>query len=139
MINKVILLGRLGKKPEIRHSTNGTACGELRLALNSKRKQGDEYVDQTDWVTVKVFGKNAENCGKYLDKGRIASVEGKLATNNYTNKEGVKIYSMDIIGERVQFVPSSNTAQDTEPSKEGNYGKLEKRVKSEWDDIDVPF
>jgi single-strand DNA-binding protein len=104
MVNNLLLLGRVGVKPEIKYSKTGVGYSDLRIAINSKRKVGNEYMDHTDWFTVKIFGKTAENCVKYLDKGRMVFVEAKLSSGDFINKEGKKEYSLDIIASRVEFI-----------------------------------
>lgn len=139
MVNRVMLIGVLGKKPELKYSNNGTGYSELRLALNSKRKQGNDYINHTDWVSVKVFGKIAENCVKYLDKGRQAFIEGKLSTNEYTNKEGKKVVSLDIIAENVQFL-SGGQDKTTENNYRANSKNInDRRMFSEFTADDIPF
>jgi single-strand DNA-binding protein len=87
-VNNVLLVGNLGADPEVRQTSSGTSVANLRLAINEKRKDGDQWVDHTEWMGVSVFGRNAENAGQYLTKGSQVLVEGKLQTKKFTDKDG---------------------------------------------------
>lgn len=103
-VNKVILVGNLGKDPEVRYIQSGNAVCTLRLAVTERVKDGENgYKDQTEWVDVVVWGKSAENCGQYLAKGRQVYVEGRLQTREY-EKDGVKKYKTEVIARDVQFL-----------------------------------
>ena len=103
-VNKVIIVGRLGRDPEIRYSQQGVAVVKLAIATSEAwtDKQGQKQ-EKTEWHRVTVFGKQGENCEKYLSKGRQVYVEGKLQTSSY-EKEGQTHYSTDIIANTVQFL-----------------------------------
>jgi single-strand DNA-binding protein len=105
-INKVILIGHLGRDPEIRYMQNGSPVASLNIATSRRwrNKQTNEMVEETEWHRVSVFGQQAEHCGNYLSKGRMVYVEGRLKTRSYDDKDGVKRYSTDIIAETVQFL-----------------------------------
>jgi single-strand DNA-binding protein len=105
-INKVILIGNLGRDPELRYTQGGTAVATLNLATTrSYTKQGsNERVEETEWHRVVVWGKTAEFCNQYLTKGRQVYVEGRLQTRNYEDKEGIKRYSTEVVAETVQFL-----------------------------------
>ena len=103
-VNKVIIVGNLGRDPEIRYSQQGTAVVKLAIATSEQwtDKQGQRQ-ERTEWHRVTVFGKQGENCERYLSKGSQAYVEGKLQTSSY-EKEGQTHYSTDIIANTVQFL-----------------------------------
>lgn len=104
-VNKVLLLGNLGKDPEVRYTPNQTAVCTFTLATGERRKdQSGNWVEHTEWHTVVVFGKTAENCGNYLKKGRQAFVEGRIQTRKWQDKEGRDRYTTEIIASNVQFV-----------------------------------
>lgn len=107
-VNKVILVGRLGQDPELRHTTSGKAVCNLRLAT------GDE--DKTEWHNVVVWEKPAENCAKYLSKGRQVYVEGRLQTRKYEDKAGVERKATDVVAYSVQFLGGKGDG----PSGEGS-------------------
>jgi single-strand DNA-binding protein len=105
-INKVILIGNLGRDPELRYTQGGTAVATLNLATTrSYTKQGsNERVEETEWHRVTVWGKTAEFCNQYLSKGRQVYVEGRLQTRKYEDKDGVTRYSTEVVAETVQFL-----------------------------------
>ncbi len=102
-MNSVILIGRLTRDPETRHSGDGLAITRFSLAIDrpTKSKNGER---QADFPNIVVFGKQAENCEKYLSKGRLAAVQGRIQTGSYTNKDGNKVYTTEVVAERVQFL-----------------------------------
>ena len=105
-INKVILVGNLGKDPETRYTANGGAITNIRLATSEswKDKQTGENQERTEWHRVVLFGKLGEIAGEYLKKGRQVYIEGSLRTNKYTDKEGIERYSTDIVAAEMQML-----------------------------------
>jgi single-strand DNA-binding protein len=105
-INKVILIGNLGRDPELRYTQGGTAVATLNIATTRSytKTNSNERVEETEWHRVVVWGKQAEFCNQYLTKGRQVYVEGRLQTRNYEDKDGVKRYSTEVIAETVQFL-----------------------------------
>jgi len=106
-VNKVILIGNLGRDPETRYTTGGDAVTNLRIATTEtwKDKSGEKQ-EKTEWHTVVLFGRQAEIAGEYLKKGRSVYIEGRLQTRKYTDKEGVEKYSTEIVGDRMQLLGS---------------------------------
>jgi len=104
-VNKVILIGNLGRDPETRYTTGGDAVTNLRIATTEtwKDKAGEKQ-EKTEWHTVVLFGRQAEIAGEYLKKGRSVYIEGRLQTRKYTDKEGVEKYSTEIVGDRMQLL-----------------------------------
>ena len=104
-VNKVILIGNLGRDPETRYTTGGDAVTNLRIATTEtwKDKSGEKQ-EKTEWHTVVLFGRQAEIAGEYLKKGRPVYIEGRLQTRKYTDKEGVEKYSTEIVGDRMQLL-----------------------------------
>ena len=104
-VNKVFILGNLGNDPEIRYTATGTAVAKLSVATNEywNNKEGAKE-NHTEWHRVVVWGKQGENCAQYLSKGRSVFIEGKIRTNEWTDKEGQKRYTTEIIAQNVQFV-----------------------------------
>ena len=104
-VNKVILIGNLGAKPELKYLPSGQAVTELRLATTDQwtDKQGQRQ-ERTEWHRVVVWAKQAENCAKYLDKGRSVYVEGRLQTRSWDDKDGNKRYTTEIVANLVQFL-----------------------------------
>ncbi|CAG0998580.1 Single-stranded DNA-binding protein [Burkholderiales bacterium] len=110
-VNKVILLGNLGRDPETRYTTGGDAVTNLRIATTEtwKDKSGEKQ-EKTEWHSVVLFGRQAEIAGEYLKKGRSVYIEGRLQTRKYTDKEGVEKYSTEIVGDRMQLLGSGRDA-----------------------------
>ena len=110
MVNKVMLVGRLGQDPEIKYSNSGTAFGNFSIATNEKQKNKEtgQYEDKTEWHRIVVFGKTAENCGNYLAKGRLVHIEGKLQTRKWQDqKTGQDRYITEVVANNVTFLESA--------------------------------
>ncbi len=117
-INKVIIVGTLGKDPEVRYSQSGSANTSISLATNEKWKdKNGETQERTEWHRVKFFGKLAEIAGEYLKKGGQVYIEGSLRTEKYTDKQGVEKYSTDIIANEMQMLGGSPGGERGERSE----------------------
>ncbi len=104
-VNKVIIIGRLGSDPEVRYTPNGGAVANFNMATNeSWTDKSGQKQERTEWHRIVVWGKIAEICGQYLSKGRQAYIEGRLQTRDWTDKEGVKRYTTEIVAQNVQFL-----------------------------------
>jgi single-strand DNA-binding protein len=104
--NKVILLGNLTRDPEVRYTPSGTAVASFALAVNRKYKQGDETKEEVSYIDIVVFGKQAENCGQYLNKGDAALIEGRLQQRRWDDKEtGQKRSKVEVAAQAVTFMP----------------------------------
>lgn len=112
-VNKVIIIGRLGQDPEMKAVGQGNTVTRLNVATseNWKSKDGQKQ-ERTEWHRVTVWGKLAEICGKHLSKGGQVYVEGRLQTNSY-EKNGVKMYSTEIVASEVVFLGSKNNETST--------------------------
>jgi len=113
-INKVILVGNLGKDPEMRYMPNGNAVANFSIATTEswKNKQTGEYENQTEWHNLTVYGKFGEMCGQYLKKGAKVYVEGKLKTRKWQDKTtGQDKYATDVIVSELQMMDSNNNSQ----------------------------
>ena len=102
-VNLCILIGNLGKDPDVSYTPSGLAVAKFSLATTEKRKQGDEWTEETQWYRIVAFGKVAEVCGQYLTKGSTVYIEGKIKYGQY-EKEGVKVYTTDIIVNILQML-----------------------------------
>jgi single-strand DNA-binding protein len=140
-LNKVLLIGNLTRPPELRYTPSGTAVADLRLAVNRNyTTQSGEKREEACFLTVVVWGKQAESCGEYLDKGSQVFVEGRLQTRDWEAKDGQKRTVTEVVAERVQFMsrtkgaaggaPAPAAAYADEPSHAGGGG---------GGDDDVPF
>lgn len=107
-VNKVILVGNLGKDPEVRFVQSGNAVCNLRLAVTERRKDGDNWKDHTEWMDVVVWGKTAENVGQYCSKGKQLYVEGRIQTREYEDKDGNKRKATEVVASQVLFLGGGN-------------------------------
>ena len=138
-VNKAIILGNLGKDPELRNTQGGKAVATLRIATNEVwTDQSGERKERTEWHTVVVWGRQAENCNKYLKKGRSVYVEGRLQTRKWQDKEGADRYSTEIVADRVQFVGGGSGGGGGGGGGGFDDAQLEVPSSSGGDD-DIPF
>lgn len=132
-VNKVILVGRLGKDIDLRQTGAGSSIANMTLATDRRYKDGQGNAQtETEWHSVVFFGKQAEVASQYLHKGSSVYIEGRLHTRRYTDKQGVERYATDIIGETLQFLDSKKS------TGESNVRSTNVR-KAQADDADVPF
>lgn len=109
MINKAILVGNLGRDPELKHTKNGTAVCNLSLATEHRVKNGDTWEKATEWHRVTVWGNTAESVAKYCQKGKQIYVEGRIQTRKY-EKNGEDRYATEVLAELVKFLGSRGDA-----------------------------
>ena len=155
-INKVLLLGRLGKDPEIRFTNQQNPIGNFSLATSERRKDASgNWNEVTEWHNIVVFGKTAENCSKFLKKGREAFIEGRIQTRKWQDKEGKDRYTTEVIANTVQFVGGRGASDgdsngDYSQSSTPARGKLPESLMAAdslqsgpteitFDDDDIPF
>lgn len=144
-VNKVILIGNLGRDPELRYMPSGDAIANLRIATTDtwKDKNGDKQ-EATEWHTVVFFGKQAEICGQYLKKGSQLYVEGSLRTRKWQDKEGNDRYSTEVRGDRMQMLGGrgggGSADYDSAPMDSGN-ARAKPSSGGGFDDLDddIPF
>ncbi len=123
-INKVILVGNLGKDPEIRYSASGAAIANITIATsdNWKDKQTGEKQERTEWHRVVFFNRLAEVVGEYLKKGSQVYVEGRLQTRKWQDKEGQDRYTTEIVASEMQMLGSRGGMGDSGGYDQSNYG-----------------
>jgi single-strand DNA-binding protein len=155
-VNKVILVGNLGRDPETRYMPDGGAITNVSIATTSKYKnKSGEMVEETEWHRVSFFGRLAEIAGEYLKKGRPVYVEGRLKTRKYTDKDGVEKYSTEIVASEMQMLGSREGMGGGEGGGGAGYERAErgtsggggaskpapKSGSSKFDDMDddIPF
>jgi single-strand DNA-binding protein len=107
-INRVVLVGNLTKDPELRHTPSGTAVCSLRLAVNTRRKDGatGEWTEKPNYFDITVWGNQGESCAQYLSKGRPVAVDGRLEWREWDAQDGTKRQAVEIIADSVQFLGS---------------------------------
>jgi single-strand DNA-binding protein len=111
-VNRVILIGNLGRDPELRYTPSGTAVANFSLATTDRfsNKQGERQ-ERTEWHRIVAWGRTAELCAQYLSKGRSVYVEGRLQTNEWEDKEGQKRRTTEIVAQTVQFLGGRNAGE----------------------------
>jgi single-strand DNA-binding protein len=122
MVNKAILIGRLGKDPEVRYLPDGTMVTNFRLATDEQWKdKNGEKVQKTEWHQIVTYRKLAEICGNYLVKGKLVFIEGRIQTRSWDDKDGVKRYTTEIVANDMKMLDSKgqtkpgDTTPDTSP------------------------
>ena len=125
-MNKVILMGRLTRDPDVRYSQgeNSTAVARYSLAVDRRFSRNDE--NSTDFINIVAFGKAGEFAEKYLHKGTKVLVTGRIQTGSYTNKEGQKVYTTDVVAEDQEFAESKNAAGGAPAGDSGFSGGSDK-------------
>ncbi|MBN2255072.1 MAG: single-stranded DNA-binding protein [Deltaproteobacteria bacterium] len=137
MINKVILVGRLGADPEVRYTQDGTMVTNFRMATDETRKdKSGERVTRTEWHRIVTFGKLAEICGNYLSKGRLVYVEGRIQTRAWEDNEGTKRYTTEIVAQNMQMLESKGQTADQYGESQYSGSSL---AEQGMPDDDVPF
>jgi single-strand DNA-binding protein len=122
-VNKVIIVGNLGRDPEIRYMPSGDAIANIAVATSYKSKDRNtgEQKETTEWHRISFFGKMAEIVGQYLKKGSSIYVEGRLQTRKYTDKDGVEKYATDIVAENMQMLGGRQGMGDSGGMDDGGY------------------
>ncbi|RMG39537.1 MAG: single-stranded DNA-binding protein [Candidatus Dadabacteria bacterium] len=149
-VNKVILLGNLGKDPELRYTASQIPVCSFSMATNERRKdQSGNWSDHTEWHNIVTFGKTAENCAQYLKKGRQVYVEGRLQTRKWEDKEGRARYTTEVLANTVQFIGSradeavektSSALDSVKPADEVAAAAVAAGAEDiTFDDDDIPF
>jgi single-strand DNA-binding protein len=110
-INRVVISGNLTRDPDLRSLSTGNSVCSLRIAVNTRRKENGEWVDKPNYFSVTVWGAQGENCNRFLSKGRPVAIDGRLEWREWTDKEGNKRESVEIVADTVQFLggPQENS------------------------------
>jgi single-strand DNA-binding protein len=134
-INRVVMTGNLTRDPELRSLQSGTSVCKMRIACNTRRKEGDQWVDKPNYFDVTVWGAQGDNCARYLSKGRPVGVDGRLEWREWTDQEGNKRQSTEIIAETVQFLGGR---EDGGNGNGGSYGGGQSQDQGFAPQSDVP-
>ena len=139
-VNKVIILGNLGRDPEARYTQGGTAVCQLNVATTRTytNKQNDR-VEETEWHRVVVWGKQAEACSTYLAKGRQVYIEGRLQTRSYEDNDGVKRYATEVVADVVQFIGGRPGGEASGSKREQPKAPEDTYVPEDYGNDDIPF
>ena len=124
MFNKVILIGNLTKDPEVRYTPQGTPVASFRLAVNYRYKSADDMKQETTFIDIVVFGKQAESCGQYLNKGSSALVEGRLQERRWES-DGQQRSKFEVVAQSVRFLSGRKGAGQGSSSGEGDFAPPE--------------
>lgn len=144
-INKVILIGNLGRDPEVRYTPSGSAVCNVTLATSRawKSKESGEKVEETEWHRVVFYDKLAEIAGEYLKKGRPVYVEGRLKTRKWTDKDGAEKYATEVIADQMQMLGGRDGADGEQrgPARTATQAKPPAKPAAGFDDMDddIPF
>lgn len=110
MFNKVILIGNLTRDPELRYTPQGTSVCNFGLAVNRKYKQGEEMKEEVTFINIVVFGKQADTCGQYLNKGSAVLIEGRLQERRWETEDGQKRSKHEVVAQSVRFMSRKHDA-----------------------------
>ncbi len=136
-VNVVVITGNLTRDPELRNTNGGTAVCGLRVAVNSRRKDGSgNWVDKPNYFDVTVFGAQGENCATYLSKGRPVAVEGRLDWREWEGQDGNKRQAVQIIANSVQFLGSRDGSG--QGGEGGGFSAPQSDVPADTSDFDNP-
>ena len=143
MLNKVVLIGRLGADPDTRVLSTGQTVCNFRLAVqrNFSDRNGERG---TDWIPIVVWGRSAENCARYLTKGRLTAVSGRIQTRTYDRNDGTKAYVTEVVADEVTFLPQGGERGQAQsdyqpaPSQDNEFG-VPMDGFTEIDDDNMPF
>ena len=128
-MNSVILIGRLTADPELNYTQSQMAICRFTLAVDrSGRDKG------ADFIRITVFDKQAENCKRYLSKGRQTAVHGRIQTGSYQNREGQTVYTTDVIADRVEFVGSAQGENSRSDGRNQQSGTTYQQMQNDWGD-----
>jgi single-strand DNA-binding protein len=136
----MVVVGNLGKDPEIRYGQSGGAIGKFSVAVSERVKDGDNWKDHTEWFNVVCFGKTAENAGQYLAKGRKVLVEGRIRQRTYQKNDGSAGYSTELLADKVVFLsPKNEGAPATRPQQKPQQPQQQQQETPPDFDDDLPF
>lgn len=141
MLNRVMLIGNLGADPEMRQTAGGSVC-KFRMATSHRVKEGDTWVDKSEWHRVVCFGKLAENVQKFCQKGKQVYVEGRIQTQKWQDKDGKDQYTTEIIAQEIKFLGGKKEETSGGYSSSGggySGGKAETGGGNPSGEDDIPF
>ena len=137
-LNKLEIIGRLGRKPELKTVGNGVSVCNFSIATNGSKKNGDTYIETTQWFPVVLFGRLAENVAARCQKGTLLYIEGAIQTYDYTDKKGVERNRFEVLGDKVKFLGNDEyVAPASIPKKEPD--TKTQADEGDVDNTDLPF
>lgn len=133
--NKIIIVGNLGKDPELRYTAQGTPVCSFSLATNERRKdRNGEVQDHTTWFRVTMWDRRAETASQYLSKGMAVYIEGRLRVEEYTDREGKPRHSLEVFGTEMQFIGQKQDREEAAPAQHSA-----RKEEPDLSDEDIPF
>lgn len=135
-MNKAFLIGRLTRDPELRYSSSNAAIVNFSIAIDRQytNSQGER---DTDFINIVAFQKQAENIKKYVGKGSLVAVDGRIQTRNYEDKDGKRVYVTEVVADRVQFLDSRNSNNTSAPTGEDNVSPADFQTESNVNETNV--
>lgn len=138
--NRIILVGNLGKDPELRYTTSGDPVCSFSMATNERRKdKSGEIQDQTTWFRVTLWGRRAEAASQYLAKGRSVYIEGRLRVEEWTDRDGKPRYTLEVNGTEMQFISGGNREEGQAKAAAASGGGAAAAGDETDDDSEIPF
>lgn len=139
-VNIAIVVGNLGRDPEVRFTQSGRAVANFSVATSeSWTGQDGSPQERTEWHNIVVWGKQAESCGQYLSKGRQVFVQGRIQTRKWTDQNGQDRYTTEIVAQRVQFLGGGGGARASQESHDQGFGESSASFQAPPIDDDIPF
>ncbi len=120
MVNTVILMGNLTRDPELRYTPQGKSVCKFGIAVNRKYRQAEEMKEEVTFINIVVFGKQADACGQYLNKGNGVLVEGRIQENRWETEEGQKRSRHEVVAQSVHFMPRKGESSGAGSSSQGD-------------------
>ncbi len=139
-LNKIMLIGNVGQDPELRYTPDGNPVANFSIAVNRRRRVGEDYKDETEWFNIVCFSRTAENVNQYLTKGQKVYVEGRFQSSEYVGQDGNQRKSYEVIANEVTFLSTRSEAESANQNNTQNQEKPEsKPVDSDDEDKDLPW
>lgn len=122
-MNQVVLVGRLTRDPDVRYTASQLAVARITVAVDRPYRSNNQQSDQptADFINVTAFGKTAEIIERFFTKGRLIGVQGRIQNDNYTNKDGVTVYSYNVVADRIEFIGSKAESGGAQRDSDGGY------------------
>tara|TARA_S200000501_G_scaffold323559_1_gene320276 strand:+ start:645 stop:1052 length:408 start_codon:yes stop_codon:yes gene_type:complete len=135
-----MLIGNVGQDPELRYTPDGNPVANFSIAVNRRRKVGDEFKDETEWFNIVCFSRTAENVNQYLSKGQKVYVEGRFQSSEYVGQDGNQRKSFEVIANDVTFLSTKSEAESINQNTSQNQASPEpKPLDSDDEDKDLPW
>ena len=138
--NKIIIVGNLGRDPELRYTPQGTPVCSFTMATNERRKdRNGEMQDQTTWFRITLWGRQAETASQYLAKGRSVYIEGRLRVEEWNDRDGRQRYTLEVHATDMQFIGGKVEEHSQTPAKDDDHPSREQSNAPDITDEDIPF